>query len=190
MYLDALKIIEIAWTAVGVLWLATSLTTKPAVRVQSTNSRIVHICLLVIAFLIFFNQRLRIGPLVWRFVPASSLVSYIGLALALLGILFTIWARFFIGRDWSAWVTIKQDHRLIRSGPYSIVRHPIYSGILLGLLGTAIVIGELRCLIGLALAVIGFRQKSLIEEHFMAEQFGAEYGRYKRDVKALVPFIW
>ncbi len=190
MQVNPLQIIEIAWAALGILWLITSLTTKPAVRVQSTSSRVVHIFLLVAAFLMAFDRGLRIGPLARRFVPAAPLVSYIGLALSLLGIVFAIWARFFIGRDWSGWVTVKQDHRLIRSGPYALVRHPTYFGILLGFLGAALVIGEVRCLVGLALAVIGLRQKSLIEERFMIEQFGDEYGQYKRDVKALVPFIW
>jgi len=190
MHFDVPKAVWIAWMAVGVLWLITTLNTKPAVRVQSLRSRIIHVCFLVIAFFLLFNKNLALGPLAWRLVPASPLVSYIGFGLTLLGIFFMVWARLFIGRNWSSWVTVKQDHRLICTGPYSIVRHPIYSGMLLGLFGTAIVTGELRCLIGLALAVIGLRQKSLIEEHFMTEQFGAEYDGYKRDVKALIPFVW
>ena len=75
-------------------------------------------------------------------------------------------------------MTVKQDHRLIRRGPYAIVRHPIYSGFLLGLLGTA-----------LALASIGWRMKSRREEAFMTAEFGAEYTRYQREVKALIPFV-
>ena len=85
---------------------------------------------------------------------------------------------------------IKRDHQLIRSGPYSFVRHPIYSGLLLAILGTATYIGEIRGLFALALAIIGLKWKSLTEESFMQEQFGSSYIEYKRHVKALIPFVW
>jgi protein-S-isoprenylcysteine O-methyltransferase len=94
-----------------------------------------------------------------------------------------------LGGNGSATVTVKPDHRLIRQGPYTIVRHPIYTGFLLGLLGTALALGELRGIVGLALAFIGWRMKSRLEEAFMAAQFGAEYTEYQREVKALIPFV-
>jgi len=81
------------------------------------------------------------------------------------------------------------DHRLIREGPYTFVRHPIYSGFLLGLAGTALALGEWRGIAGVALAFIGWRMKSRVEEAFMAAQFGAEYTAYERQVKALIPFV-
>jgi protein-S-isoprenylcysteine O-methyltransferase Ste14 len=86
-------------------------------------------------------------------------------------------------------VTIKQNHQLIRQGPYAIVRHPIYSGFLLGMLGTALALGEWRGLAGLALAFIGWGTKSRMEENFMAGQFGSAYIEYQREVKALIPFV-
>jgi protein-S-isoprenylcysteine O-methyltransferase len=95
-----------------------------------------------------------------------------------------------LGSNWSARPTIKQDHTLVRSGPYRLVRHPIYTGILLALLGTAIYMGEIRALIGTVAALIAFKVKSLLEETFMTEQFGAEYTKYKQQVKALIPFVW
>ena len=85
---------------------------------------------------------------------------------------------------------IKRDHELIRSGPYSIVRHPIYTGFLLAILGTVIYIGEMRGLVAFALAITGLKWKSLTEESLMQEQFGTQYADYKRHVKALVPFVW
>jgi protein-S-isoprenylcysteine O-methyltransferase len=78
----------------------------------------------------------------------------------------------------------------VRSGPYSIVRHPIYSGFLLALVGTAIVRGNVATFVGVALAILALRLKSLTEESFMLEQFGSQYTAYKRDVKALIPFVW
>jgi protein-S-isoprenylcysteine O-methyltransferase Ste14 len=86
-------------------------------------------------------------------------------------------------------VTIKEQHELIQNGPYAIVRHPIYSGFLLAILGTAIVHGELRGLLALPVAVVGWTLKLRLEESFMAQQFGTAYLDYKRRVKALVPFV-
>jgi len=121
--------------------------------------------------------------------PESVWAALAGLALTVIGVAVAIWARLILGTNWSAVVTIKQDHEIIRRGPYSIVRHPIYSGGLLALLGTAIAFGELRGLIGLALIFIAWWMKSRLEESFMEEQFGAAYARYRRDVKGLIPFV-
>jgi protein-S-isoprenylcysteine O-methyltransferase Ste14 len=85
---------------------------------------------------------------------------------------------------------VKEDHQLIRSGPYSVVRHPIYSGFLLAILGTAIYNGEMRSLIALALVLIGWKIKSMREEAFMATEFGEQYVEYRQQVKGLVPFVW
>jgi protein-S-isoprenylcysteine O-methyltransferase Ste14 len=95
-----------------------------------------------------------------------------------------------LGSNWSGTVTVKQNHELIRSGPYAIVRHPIYSGFLLGLLGTALSVGEARGLIALALAFVGWFVKARVEEQFMVEQFNGDYVRYIRDVKRLIPFVF
>lgn len=186
----ARKIIDYAWIVTAILWLIGSITAKQTIRTHTSSSRIVQICLLVAAFFLLFDSSLGIGPLGWRFVPHSPIASYIGLALTLAGILLALWARFLLGRNWSAAVTVKKDHELIRGGPYAAVRHPIYTGFSLGVLGTAIAFGEVRCLIALVLAVTGWRLKSLVEEQFMMEQFGAEYVDYKGHVKALVPFLW
>jgi protein-S-isoprenylcysteine O-methyltransferase Ste14 len=87
-------------------------------------------------------------------------------------------------------VTVKQDHELILRGPYTIVRHPIYSGLLLALTGTAIAVGEIRAFVGLGLAFIGFLLKSAGEEKFMREEFSAEYARYSQRVRRLIPFVF
>ena len=101
-----------------------------------------------------------------------------------------IWARFVLGRNWSGTVTVKQDHELVRSGPYALVRHPIYSGLLLAFLGTAVARGDLAALLGVALAAATLHFKTATEESFMTEQFGAGYMEYKREVKSLIPFVW
>jgi len=85
---------------------------------------------------------------------------------------------------------VKEGHELIQKGPYAVVRHPIYSGLMLATLGTAIAYGELSGFIGFAMVVVAWGYKSRLEEDAMAEQFGAQYQKYRSRVKALVPFVW
>jgi protein-S-isoprenylcysteine O-methyltransferase len=87
-------------------------------------------------------------------------------------------------------VTLKEDHTLVQSGPYRIVRHPIYTGLLVALLGTAIALGELRCFLGVLLAAIAWKIKSMSEETLMVQQFGDQYAHYRERVKGLVPYLW
>jgi len=181
--------IEWIWAAVGVVWLIGTLVSKQTARREPTSSRLLHMAIMVAVFALPFSARLHVGPLAWRFVPASPVIAWTGLALTAAGCAFAIWARLLLGGNWSSSVTVKQDHRLIRRGPYAIVRHPIYSGFLLGLLGTALALGELRGIVALALAGIGWHVKSRREEAFMTAEFGAEYTRYQREVKALIPFV-
>ncbi len=112
-----------------------------------------------------------------------------GLALVVAGIGFAIWARFYLGGNWSSTVTVKHDHTMVRSGPYGIVRHPIYTGLLLAILGTALSTGQVRGFLALVISFWGWKHKSLIEEGFMLEQFGKQYETYRREVKGLVPWI-
>jgi protein-S-isoprenylcysteine O-methyltransferase Ste14 len=116
-------------------------------------------------------------------------MAFAGLALTIGGVGVAAWARLLLGANWSAAITIKQDHQIIRRGPYALVRHPIYSGGLLALLGTAIAFGELRGLAGFTLVFSAWWMKSRLEESFLESQFGASYAQYKREVKGLIPFV-
>lgn len=177
------------WMALGLVWLVGALTAKRSVRRQSRSSRLAQELLVVVAFYLLFARSFWPRWLLRRFLPASSVYMWTGLALTALGVAFAIWARLWIGGNWSGTITIKEEHRLIQNGPYAIVRHPIYSGFLLAILGTAIVHGEVRGLLALPLAAAGWTLKLRMEESFMAQQFGSEYLDYKRRVKALVPFV-
>jgi protein-S-isoprenylcysteine O-methyltransferase len=190
MRFDANRWIDAAWIAVGVIWLIGSFVSKPTVRRQSEVSRFLHSVTLGFSFYLLFNPQMGVGPLGRRFVPATVALPWIGLALTIAGIAFAVWARFALGGNWSGTVTIKEDHQLIRTGPYAIVRHPIYTGLLLAEFGTALAFGEVRGLVAVAIATVSLRLKSLAEESFMAEQFGDQYAQYRRETKALVPFVW
>jgi protein-S-isoprenylcysteine O-methyltransferase Ste14 len=112
----------------------------------------------------------------------------IGLALFAAGLAFAIWARLHIGRNWGAPMTRKDEPELVTSGPYRLVRHPIYSGILAAGVGTAIALGW-PWLIAVGLAGIYFIYSATVEERYLSEQFPEDYPAYKRSTKMLVPFV-
>jgi protein-S-isoprenylcysteine O-methyltransferase Ste14 len=177
------------WGGLGVFWLIGALTAKRAVRRQSVGSRIVQTIPVTAGFCLLFARARWPWWLSRQVFPDSPLTLWIGWALTFAGIVFAVWARLWIGRNWSGTVTVKENHELVQTGPYSLVRHPIYSGFLLAFVGTAIVQGELRALLGFPLAVLGWWLKLRMEEAFMSEQFGNAYSEYKQRVKALVPFV-
>jgi protein-S-isoprenylcysteine O-methyltransferase len=173
------------------VWGVAALTQKRTVRRESAASRLSYVLVAVVGgILLAPHAGLSPGLLSTPFLPTGPFYSILGFGLTITGLAFAIWARVHLGRNWSGAVTIKEDHELIRSGPYALVRHPIYSGILLALLGTVIVLHDTRWLLVFGLGILALRLKSLREEEFMAEQFGAEYVQYKQRVKALIPFVW
>jgi protein-S-isoprenylcysteine O-methyltransferase Ste14 len=181
---------NIIWISMAIVWALGSLNAKRAARTESPASRAVEVVFVLGGFVLLFNSSAHFGPLATRFVPVSQPIEYAGVAITFVGVAFAMWARLLLGRNWSAAVSIKEDHELIRRGPYALVRHPIYSGLLFGFAGTAITVGEVRGLAAVALAFIGWRLKSRMEEAFMMAQFGAEYVRYSTRVKALIPFVY
>src|SRR4029453_11803615 len=156
---------------------------------ESLPSRLVHIVPLVVAVLLFWGPRAPMGPLTQRFLPLTEWPFWVGSFLTAGGLLFAVWARLHLGRNWSGTVTIKQGHELITSGPYALVRHPIYTGLLLALLGSALALGDWRGFLVLALAAGPFWLKLRLEERWMRRQFGDAYLEYARRVAALVPFV-
>jgi protein-S-isoprenylcysteine O-methyltransferase Ste14 len=178
------------WAGLGIVWLAGAFTAKPAVRRQSLRSRLLLTALGALAVLIGFTHILTLRWLSRPFVPASPVVAHTGLVLVLAGIGFAIWARLHLGGNWSGTITIKQNHTLVKRGPYAIVRHPIYSGLSVALLGMAILGREARGLLGTGLLLVMFAIRVRLEERFMTEQFGLGYVEYKRQVRALIPFVW
>jgi protein-S-isoprenylcysteine O-methyltransferase Ste14 len=114
---------------------------------------------------------------------------WLGASVTIAGLLFAVWAREHLGRNWSSSVTIKQGHELITTGPYAVVRHPIYTGILTGFLGMAIAISQVRGFIVFALFLLAFWIKLRREEQWMRSQFGEVYVTYAHQTAALVPYV-
>jgi protein-S-isoprenylcysteine O-methyltransferase len=181
--------IEAVWLAVGLVWLVGALGAKRAVRHEQLWSRAAHLAIMATACALLFNHRARLGPLGARLLPARDWIAWLGFGLTVAGCAFAVWARFWLGSNWSGTVTVKEKHELVRRGPYAIVRHPIYTGLLVGVLGTAVVVGEVRGLLALVLAFVGWFTKTETEERFLLEEFAGDYVRYRSKVKRLIPFI-
>jgi protein-S-isoprenylcysteine O-methyltransferase Ste14 len=190
MDLDVHRTLRILWLAVFVVWAIARASVKQTVRSQLDLRVRGPVWVVWIAWALLFGDRFRPGPLGLRFLPITDETAYTGLAITAVGLAFAVWARFAIGRNWDDLVALKEDHQLVRGGPYAIVRHPIYSGFMLATLGTAVAQGDAGGLISTALIVIAWAYKARVEEAFMIEQFGAEYEQYRREVKGLIPLVW
>jgi protein-S-isoprenylcysteine O-methyltransferase Ste14 len=189
MHVDYYKIACDLLLVLGAVWLFGLLSAKPTARTQSSGSRLLEMGLTILAFCLVFTPYFQSGWRALNFVPNSDLAGAIGLLLVLLGVAFSIWARLVLGGNWSSAVTVKQGHTLICRGPYTIVRHPIYTGLLFALLGVAIIVGQVRGLLGVGVLALAYWLKLRMEERFMLEQFGADYRRYQERVKALIPYV-
>ena len=178
------------WLGLALVWLVGLAFTKRTVHSQALGSRLFHMALALLGFALIGGQHFRQGWLGVRFVPETRFLEIAGFALTLAGCLFAIWARVTLGGNWSGRATVKADHELIVSGPYSLARHPIYTGLLLAATGTALARGEWRCVLGIALIVVAFAVKIGQEERLMLQAFPHAYPQYRRRVKALIPGVF
>jgi protein-S-isoprenylcysteine O-methyltransferase Ste14 len=176
------------WIAWGLYWLISARNAKTTERRESSSSRSFYSALLLAGALLMLLPRTWLGPLATPLLPEAALRFRVALGLLATGLAFTVWARLHLGRNWSGTVTVKQGHELIRSGPYGLVRHPIYTGLSLAFAGTAIACGDVAATLGLALVVVSFLYKLRIEEGFMRGQFPGQYASYAAEVPALLPF--
>jgi protein-S-isoprenylcysteine O-methyltransferase Ste14 len=190
MAIDLKFWINVLWLLIGAVWLATSARLKPIQTMQHPGSRLVQTLLLICAGMLVFSGLPSSGLLRLRVVPQIPSVATIGIALTVTGAAIAIAARFHLGGNWSGSATIKHGHVLVRSGPYSLVRHPIYFGLLIAALGTAVAYGEVRDLIAIPVIVVAFRIKQVNEERLLIQAFGDEYRAYRRAVRwAMLPFV-
>jgi protein-S-isoprenylcysteine O-methyltransferase Ste14 len=129
------------------------------------------------------------GVLGTRYWTTPLSVDWAMVGVATLGFLFAWWARIHLGRLWSGRITRKEGHRVIDTGPYAIVRHPIYTGILTAAIATTVVSASLHAILGTLLLIVGYWIKARIEEKFLSAELGPQdYDAYRRRVPMLVPF--
>jgi protein-S-isoprenylcysteine O-methyltransferase Ste14 len=183
----ARHVILLLWSAWALYWVISARNAKTTQRRESTASRLAHVIPLLLGGVLIAWHRPPWPWLAMRLWPRSFLIYCLGVALLAVGLAFAVWARVHLGRNWSGTVTIKEDHELIRSGPYAYVRHPIYTGILAGVLGTTIASGTVHAAAGLVVITAALVRKTRVEERFLRETFPAEYPRYCAEVPALVP---
>jgi protein-S-isoprenylcysteine O-methyltransferase Ste14 len=180
----------VLWAVFLIYWLIKAAATKTTRRLEPLPSRILRALIFLIAIVLFSTTRI---PLYWLYLqpwPAGLWPFWLGASVMLAGLFFAVWAREHLGSNWSSSVTIKQGHELITTGPYAVVRHPIYTGILAGLLGTAIALSEVRGFIAFALILLMYWLKLRIEEQWMRSQFGEVYATYAHQTAALVPYLF
>jgi len=178
--------LSLLWIGWLVSWLLASGWTAKTVAQQSVISRVAQSLPIWIGAILLFRPRTAGSPLF----RTSASMGWIAFLLAALGFALTWWARINLGRFWSGTVTLKAQHTLVRSGPYSVTRHPIYTGLLTALLATALDHDSLGGLLGFAFIVLGLVLKLRQEEQFLEGQFGEAYRAYKREVPALIPGVW
>jgi len=178
------------WIAFLLYWGIKAAGTKTTQRVEPVFSRILRALDLWIVIVLFSVTRTPLPWLYRQLWPVGVWPFWIGAAITFAGLLFAVWARQNLASNSSSSVTIKQGHELITSGPYARVRHPIYTGILTGFLGTAIALSQVRGVIGFVLIFLAFWTKLRTEETWMRSQFGEAYANYARRTSALVPFLF
>jgi protein-S-isoprenylcysteine O-methyltransferase Ste14 len=142
----------------AVYWVVTARRVKAAERTEPVVTRVVAYWLPLIAALLLLGGHPSgaYGMLGGRFVPRGTALEAVGAALCLAGSALAIWARYLLGTNWSGTVQLKRDHELIQRGPYRVVRHPIYTGLLLLFLGNALEVGEWRGLLAVAIVFASF----------------------------------
>ena len=182
-------LIPAMWCVWAAFWIAASFGTKPTRWKESIASRASHVILLLAAVVLLMKPRWLPSMLSVRFAPAGNLLPVLAAIMVAAGLGFAVSARVHLGRNWSGIVTVKEDHALVRTGPYRVVRHPIYTGLLLALIGTAMAIGEWRGFLAVICALIGFLWKIHIEEKRMRENF-PEYAQYSQQTAALIPLLY
>jgi len=179
----------VLWIAFLIYWQVKAVGAKTTRRIEPAASRILRAFIFLIAIVLLSTTRI---PLRWLYLhpwPVGFWPFWLGAIVLAGGLLFAVWAREHLGSNWSRSVTIKQDHELITTGPYAVVRHPIYTGILAGFLGTAIALSEVRGFVAFVLIFFILYRKLRMEEQWMRSQFGETYATYAHQTAALVPYL-
>jgi protein-S-isoprenylcysteine O-methyltransferase Ste14 len=176
-------VFAVGWAAFWFYWLVAAFFTKRS-RVPWSRELRIRVVIVVIVILL-----VRLGVFRGHGVHTDSWREAVGLVLFGLGLAFAIWARLHIGRNWGRPMTRKDEPELVTSGPYHLVRHPIYSGILLAGIGTGVALSW-WWLIPVALAGTFFIYSATVEESYLAQEFPDTYPAYKRSTKMLVPFVF
>jgi protein-S-isoprenylcysteine O-methyltransferase Ste14 len=192
--------IFIPWDIWAVTWIVAALWTARTIKRPSLGSDLLYRVLALVGFILLLgvavhvrNGHIELAPfagiLGTQYWLAPLAVNWAMVGVTVIGFAFAWWARIHLGRLWSGRITRKEGHYVVDTGPYAIVRHPIYTGIILGALATTVVLGNLHAIIGALMLIAAYWIKAKMEERFLREELGPEaYDAYRHRVPMLVPF--
>jgi protein-S-isoprenylcysteine O-methyltransferase Ste14 len=183
----ALIAIELAWVATGVYFGVSALLTNKTKRRELAGARLLDAILLFGGYFLVFSQIGLHGASNPHFIPPQRGLEIAGVVLTYLGLALTNWSRARLGRYWSGVVALKQGHRLIQSGPYRFVRHPLYSGLILAAVGIGLCVTTWSSLLGIVSLVACFERRALREDALLASEFGGEFEAYRERTGRLLP---
>ena len=183
----AMEIESRTWMIWAICWLAMAFFSKSTKRHESMTQRIEYLFPALLGFLLVFQEGFGgawLGRPIFAASPALLAICMVG---TILGLLFAVWARLTLGSNWSATITIKTNHQLIRRGPYRWIRHPIYTGMLAALLATAITQGLWSGAVGFAFVFLALFRKARREELFLSQEFGQGYTEHRQHTGMFLP---
>ena len=183
-------LIPALWLIWAIGWTAGAFRVKRTRWRETRGSAVYNRVPVLLGVVMLLRPQWLPAGLTRRFVPPSPELPALGTILVFLGLVFALWARWHLGGNWSGTITVKEGHTLITTGPYRWVRHPIYTGMVVALLGTALAIGAPYGFVGTGLVLLGFIVKLSVEEARMRETFPAEYADYCRHTARLIPGVF
>jgi protein-S-isoprenylcysteine O-methyltransferase Ste14 len=182
--------LQLLWLVWAGYWIASIAYETMTNSTKETERRRSGTNLILFALLFFLLTPIGLtGWLGSLFFQPTLVSKSLGFLIAAFGVSFSIWARRHLGANWSGVPSLKKGHTLITSGPYSVVRHPIYTGILFGVVGSALVLGTNTSLIVIFLTILFVGIKIHQEEGLMRDQFGDEHRDYQKRVKTIIPWL-
>jgi len=177
------------WILLAIFWLAGMLFTKPVRRAQTSAARSAHILIALVGGVLMSGYFFRGTWFDMPILPPNRSMQLAGFFITVAGCLFAAVARLTLGANWSGRATVKENHELIRTGPYALARHPIYTGFLLALVGSLIAVPRWCGVAGFFVVIAALVLKMTQEERLMMQTFPQAYPEYRKRVKAIIPGI-
>jgi protein-S-isoprenylcysteine O-methyltransferase Ste14 len=176
------------WVAMLAYWFASAPFTHKTRQRETWLQRMRYAIPFYLGLYLVFAKR-NFGPLDYRLYKNYP-IGWLGTFITCAGVALAFWARITIGRNWDGYVTLKHGHRLIRAGPYALVRHPMYTGFIVGFLGSAVSAARIDAFLGVMIVTVSFVYKFRQEETLLTGEFGEAYLNFLRSVPALFPLRW
>jgi protein-S-isoprenylcysteine O-methyltransferase Ste14 len=181
-------VVLVLWLIGAGYWIVSAQSSKADRRREPLATRVPFLLQMILTAVLLWPHEWR-GWLDEKIVGGGWDRFWIAVAIMTLGLTLAIWARRALGENWSGTVTVKEGHELVESGPYRRIRHPIYTGILLMILGTGLAGGRVHALLAFPIALVALWLKSRLEERWMVAEFGERYEAYRKRSRAIIPFL-